>query len=222
LLRCRLEKNKNNKKQRKGGKSRPTVDISGTLQKFGIPVPRLPFLIGSSRSLGAKQSVYPNVSLSIPIIPQFLGIVAGGLTTSLALVLGGTIIENWTGFDGLFGECCLIGVKLELRVTGVTTPSGLVIAYFDEKSAAAPTAALALAAPHVDILVSNTESPSTHMISWMPQDYLDLEWSATSAPSTPVWFKAFAAAASTGTAAGTAGQVIVTGALQVAFRGYVV
>lgn len=173
-------------------------------------------------SMGPKASVYPNVSMSVPLIPQFLGIVAGGLTTNLALTLGATLIENWTGFVGLFGECCLVGVKLELRITGVATPSGVVICYFDEKSAAAPTAAIALAAPHLDLLVSNTESPSRHVHSWLPQDYLDLEWSSTAAPATPVYWKAFAATASTGTAAGTAGQVVVTGALQVAFRNYVV
>jgi hypothetical protein len=181
----------------------------------------LPFLIGAAGDLGAGKSVYPRVDLSIPIVPLFAGIVAGALSTVLSVQATGTLIQNWASFSALFGEFCLVGFTFELRLNNVATPAGLVMVYLDEKSSAAPTIAAAAAAPHLDILVSNTESPSKHLISWKARDLLDLQWTSTGTTEQPVWLKLFAATASTGTAAGTTGTVQITGALQLCFRGYI-
>jgi len=218
---------KSSRGKKKGGRSnnassnRPTIDVSGMLAGLGLPVPRLPFLIGSSNNLGASRSVYPRVDLSIPIIPSFAAIVAGGLTTVLSISASAALIENWAAFSALFGEFCLVGFTLEFRMNNVVTPAGLILIYVDEKSAAAPTFVNAASAPHLDILVSQTESPSKHLVSWKARDLADLQWTSTAATELPVWVKLFAAVASTGTAAGTTGTVQITGAVQVSFRGYV-
>jgi hypothetical protein len=214
---------KNNKrgKKKKSSGGRPTIEVSGMLSRMGLPIPRLPFLIGSATNLGAGKSVYPRSDYSIPIIPQILGIVAGGLTTNLSVQASSALIQNWAAFVALFGEFCLVGFTFELRMNNVVNPAGLVVVYVDEKSAAAPTAAVAFIAPHLEIVVSNTESPSRHMISWRAKDLADLNWVSTSSVEQPVWLKLFAASAFTGTLATTTGSVMLTGALQVCFRGFV-
>jgi len=208
------------KKSGKQSGGRPVLDVSGVLRRMGIPIPSLPFLIGSATSLSKTGDQYPVVTMDIPIIPQFAGIVAGGLTTVMAIDAT-ALLENWAALSALFAEFCVLGARLELRMNNVGTPSGLVIAYIDERSNAAPTIATAASLPHLELVVSQTESPSRHLISWMPNSTFELEFTQTSVAAINSWLKLFAAVASTGTAAGTTGQVSITGALRVRFCGFI-
>lgn len=207
------------KKQQKSG-NRPVVDVSGMLARIGLPVPRLPFLIGSSRNLSANLTVYPRmVKLDFPIIPQFISVAAGAASSVISININ--LVEQVTALQALFGEYALVGAIFEVRVTAVTTPQGIYIMYIDEKGAGAPTAAIALDSPHIDGLLTNTENPSLHKISWKAADFLDLDWTVMSSSSdTPIYLKTWASTAATGTAAGTAAQIMVTGALAFCFRGY--
>jgi hypothetical protein len=161
------------------------------------------------------------VKLDTPIIIQTASIAAGGVTLALQCNVN-TLVENWaTRFAALFGEYAIVGIRLEIRISNVAVPSGLYIAFFNEKGTAAPNAVEALNTPHIEGLVSNTESPSRHMISWMAADYLDLDWQDNLASTyTPVTFKIFASSAATGTQATTTGTIIITGALALCLRAY--
>jgi hypothetical protein len=207
--------------QRNGSGSRPTVDLSGMLQRLGLPVPRLPFLLGSNRDLTVSNSVYPRmVKLDFPIIPQFLTIATGAMAQVISVSIN--LIEQVGGLQGLFAEYSIVGVIFELRCNASATPQGIYLAYLDEKGSVTPTATTALEAPHIEGLVSDTESPSSHRIMWKVADFLDMDWtSMASSSEIPVWLKLFTSTAATGTSASTGAQIIVTGSLALCLRGYV-
>jgi len=191
------------------------------LSTLGVPPPRLPKLIGSALSLSAQLAVYPRlVRLDFPIAPVLAPIPAGAVAQSIPLQTALLSADAQT-LIGAFGEYCIVGAKFEIRVNAVTQSSGFVIVYMDEKIAAAPTAANALQSPHIEVLITQTESPSRHMISWKAADFLDLQWTSTSAPGVAAWLKVFASVVNTFTAAGTGAQVIITGSLAYCLRGYV-
>lgn len=213
---------KNNKQQkRKPSSGRPTLDVSGFLQRMGLPIPRLPVLIGSATSLSSRNAVYPRlVKFDIPIDPVFVTLAAGNLASVINIQIT-TLCSNWASFQNLFSEYSVVGARFELRVNEVTNPQGLFLAYIDEKNSAAPTAAIALSSPHLEGLISQTESPSRHMISWKAADVLDIDWTPTSSGAdVPAYLKLFSNTASTGTSATTVGQIAVTGALALCFRGF--
>jgi hypothetical protein len=186
---------------------------------FSFPAGRLPITLGSDRALSAVQSVYPRVRLDVPIIIQKLGIAAGATTTST--VIDKTMIQDWaTRFQTLFDEYCLVGADIEIRLSNFVSAQGVILFYLEEKSSAAATLASAMASPHLDVLVSATESPSRYRIKWVAQDLTDLAWSDTSTTVTPVYLKQFASNAGTGTGAATTFDVIISGTLAFEFRGY--
>jgi len=212
-------KNRKSKNQKSQPKQRPVVDASGILQRLGIPVPRLPFLIGSATNLGVRDSVYPNVSFSIPILLNKVSLVAGACAGVVNLDL--TQVNAFaTRFGALFREYAITGARLEIRIANVVNSAGVVIVFINEKQAGAPIAAEAQDSPHLEALVSSTESPSRHMVSWVPQDLLDLEWTVITTTFTPAYLKVWASVATTGTLAGTTADVLITGALQFGFRGW--
>jgi hypothetical protein len=164
--------------------------------------------------------VYPSrMSFSVPIVPQFVSVASGALA-SVIDIEPSPICQNWSAFADLFAEFCTVGATFEIRIVSTTNPAGLVLAYIDEKSSSAPTAAVALSTPRLDIMLSSTESPSLHKISWQARDYLDLEWTETGTAEIPAYLKLFAASATTGTAANTTANIIITGSLAVDVRGY--
>jgi len=210
-------------KKKSGGRKnaqRPVVDVSGFFNRVGLPVPRLPFLIGSSTSLKSGLTIYPKmVKLDFPIEPQAITMAAGATASVTAINSG--LAELAANFLALFTEYCLVGFRFELRTNAVVNPAGCTLFYIDETGAGAPTFAEASARPHLEVMHSATESPTRHMIEWKSRAIQDLEWSASSAAVfTPVWLKAFSAVATTFTVAGSTSTIVVTGALSFCFRGY--
>jgi hypothetical protein len=200
---------------------RPTLDVSGFMSRMGLPIPRLPFLIGSDGNLSPVAAVYPRmVKLDFPIIIQTASVVAGGVSLALQCNVN-NLIENFsTRVGSLFGEYAIVGLRIEVRVNNVAVPSGLYLAYFNEKGTGAPTIVEALNTPHVEGLLSNTESPSKHLLEWKASDYLDLDWQDNAASTyTPVTFKIFASSA-TGTQATTTGTLSISGAVALCLRAY--
>jgi hypothetical protein len=213
-----MPKKSNGKKSQKPG-GRRIVDVSGMLQSFGVPVPRLPFLIGSATDLPAGKSVYPSWSVSIPLGLSKISLVAGACAT--AINIDETLVPSFTTrFTSTFREAAIVGARLEIRVTNVVNPAGLAFVFLNEKTSASPVASEAQDAPHLDVLISNNESPSRHMLEWKAKDLLDLQWSAIASVATPVTLKVFAAVATTLTTATTTADILVSGAIQFAFRGW--
>lgn len=189
-------------------------------QDMLLPRPRIPTLIGSATNLGSRASVYPAmVKLDVPILPAGPNLVAGAVASFTALDRS-NIPGFGSRFQNTFNEYCIVGAKLELRVNNMVNPAGFIYAFLDEKTFAVPTLAEAQQAPHLEIMATNTESPSRHTIEWKARDYADLTWLDVSVTTTTVCVKFFASVAGTLTTAATTGQIIVTGSLAVCFRGY--
>jgi len=186
---------------------------------FSMPVGRIPITLGADRQLTARTSVYPTVNLDVPVLVTRYSLSAGAAAQVYPIDI--TRINAFgTRFASLFDEYCIVGVKLEVRLDNVTNPQGILIAFLDEKSSALPTAAVAQAAARLDMILSNTESPSRYSIEWKPRDYTDLSYSDTSTTIAPVNLKFYASNADTGTGASTSAGIMITGTFAFTFRGY--
>jgi hypothetical protein len=187
--------------------------------EMSFPKPRLPRIIGAAERLSARNSVYPNVRLDVPINPQLATISAGVLSGNTPLDT--TIIDGFsTRFATLFNEYAIVGARLEIRPNGIVNGGGLCLGYIDEESAAAPTASAALNRPHLDMQVATLTDVHVYRVDWKPRDYLDLDFTSTGVNFTPAWFKMICTIANTYTSSSTTGQFLVTGSLAFEFRGY--
>jgi len=211
---------KNTKKKNQG--QRQVLDVSGFAQRIGIPIPRLPFLIGSTGDLSPSTSLYPKrVNLDVPIALQIVSVVAGVCTSVVAINNG--IMTNFNAkFGNVFNEYSIVGLILEIRVGSVSAPSGLAYAYISETSSAAATLNEGSELPHIDldIVVPSGNKEEVHLLKWKPTNLLDLDWTAVGTTVTPLWLKFFTSVAGTGTLVGTAAQILITGSMALSFRGY--
>lgn len=187
-----------------------------------MPVSRLPIKIGSDKSLGPNQSIYPVIhGLSIPINLKLLAFTLGAAATGFG-VDATTLVKDWaTRFAATFDEYCMTGLSFEVRTVNVSgIGQGLIYIYLDEKDSGVPTAAAAQASPRLDISINNAAMPIRHNLQWLARDVTDLGWTSTSSPTNPVYVKVFMSNTETGTANDTAVQLLITGSLNVDFRGY--
>jgi hypothetical protein len=174
--------------------------------------------------ISANQAVYPRkLTLDFPIEILAFALSAGALSISQA-VDANALLSQATNFYALFTEYCLVGLRLEFRVGAtITAAQGLYLAYIDEKNSAAPTLLQAQSRPHIEGLISPSESPSCKFLQWKAQDYADLTWNscanAGASPFIPCYFKIFASPAGTATSATTVASIIVTGTVRLQFRG---
>jgi len=211
------KKNKGGKKKMENG-NWGQVSLGGFRMSF--PKPRLPALLGAAKNLPAGLSVYPRVALDLPYIGSQTAIASGAVAAVIPIDLTG--IANFaTRFGNTFKEYCVVGARFEIRCQGpIASQQGFFTATIDEKSSSVPTGNVTDQA-RLDVLISTTESPNTHVVEWKPIDYLDLEWTAIGTTSTPAWLKLYASNAYTFTGAATTANIVVTGALSLEFRGFV-
>lgn len=211
----------NRKKKGKKGKSQsgnPWGSVRLGSFRAEFPMPRIPRLLGAATSLPAGLSLYPNVKLDVPIIPLAQNVTSGALLSSNPIDL--TAVQGFaTRFATLFNEYAIVGANLEVRITDVTNPAGLVICFIDEESSTSPTIAQALNRARLDMLINQMTTPRPYRIQWSPRDILDLDFVSTATTFTPAWLK-LASGATTGTTGTTSCQVLITGALSFVFRGY--
>jgi hypothetical protein len=206
---------------------------SDPFRGVALPKPQLPRWVGSALNLTANNSVSPQKTyLDIPIIPQGYGIGPSGTIIPAGTVtpIGPSLIPNFTQLGGVFKEYCITGFRGELRcidnrtAVAMTLQRGFVLAAIDEKSSAAATFATMQDLPHLQAVVSLTESPSRHLIEWKPQDLEDLQWQfmLAATPAIPAWFKVYCDPVNTFTdnsvGAGNA-SFALTGCVRVALRG---
>jgi hypothetical protein len=185
----------------------------------GVPAP-----LGNNMRISANQAIYPRkITLDFPIEILSFALSAGTLAVSQAIDAN-ALLSQATNFYGLFMEYCLVGMRLEFRVGAtITAAQGLYLAYIDEINSGAPTLLQAQSRPHIEGLISPSESPSCKFLQWKAQDYLDLTWNscstAGSTPYVPAYFKIFASPAGTATSASTVASILVTGTIRMQFRG---
>jgi hypothetical protein len=150
---------------------------------------------------------------------QNVAIVAGAAATAIGLDL--TRVQDWTTrFATLFKEYAIVGARLEIRPQNIANTAGIIAAYLDEQSGAAPTAVEALHRPRLDMTAGPLFVPKAYHIDWTPLDLLDLDFVDVATTFSPVWLKIFTNVANFGTLATTTGEVLVTGTLALEFRGY--
>jgi hypothetical protein len=218
-----LSTNKTKKKSGSSSSGKPKMlYIKGPWgSQIGLPLGRLPVVLGSDKELSPNRTVYPVLrSLSAPIIP-FQTVVTAGAVAQVLTINPQSLIKNFASrFGALFDEYCTVGLDLEFRVVTVGVPQGSVKVILDEKNAAAPTNAV-LDQPSLDMVLTTTESPSRYHLKWKAQDYNDLVWTSTTVTFTPCYVKLFASNADTLTGATTTANIAVTGSLAMDFRGYV-
>lgn len=205
-----------------GGGQSELITIRAGRFKLDMPMPRLPLWIGTP-NLRANVSVYPRLNLDVPIGISTIGIAAGAVAQ--VLNIDTSQVPNWaTRFGATFKEFAIVGARFELRVTEVTAaPQGMLLAYIDENSNAAPTAT-AVNYAHAEIPLVNTSADTTgsiHKVEWVARSYADLTWDGIGTSGVVGYLKIFGNAANTGLSASTAGVVTVSGAFAVCFRGYI-
>ncbi len=194
------------------------IRLGGFRAEF--PQPRIPRLLGSDRNLGSRNSVYPNnVMLDVPIITTKSSIAAGVLAASIPLDL--TKIQAFSSrFASLFQEYAIVGASLEVRMNNTINNAGVLAAFIDEDSSAAPGPTDALNRPRLDVLVAQQFQPGSYRLNWTPRDILDLDYVDCATTFTPAWLKLYTDVGNFGTTATTTGDVLVTGTLALCFRGY--
>jgi len=183
-----------------------------------LPIPRLPWLkVGSDDVLTSAATVNPDrVSFCIPLTPNQIVLVAGAMSTAVAI--GATsMIPNFSRFSALFEEYCLTGVSFEiLYQPSAQFETGFLVVNVDEADNTPPTATV-LSAPHLEVNCAAYGAGNKYYLDWKPSSYADLAWSQTASPVDVAWLKVFASAANTFTGTGT-GRILVTGTLSVDFR----
>jgi hypothetical protein len=151
---------------------------------------------------------------------QVASIAAGAVAAVFPLDL--TLVNGFaTRFASLFREYAIVGASIEIRLNNTAVTAGIIEAFIDEETNAAPTANDAANRPRLDMTVGPIFEPRAYRMKWKPRDILDLDYVATGTTFTPAWLKVFGSVANTFTTATTTGQVIVTGTLAFCFRGYV-
>jgi len=236
-----LTENKSNKRRERRGRARfrnsaPQNTFSGdALAGVSLPKPSLPRKVGGCFNLTSKNSVSPQVTfLDVPILPVQIQVQATTgtvLTADSVIEIGPEIVPNFLTLGAVFKEYCITGFRGELRCVGnpVTADSkyqqGLLLCAIDEKDPTPPTFATIEDLPHLEAVISLTESPTRHLIEWKPQDLEDLQWQFMSAPTplVPAWLKFWADPTTTftitATLASQPASFALTGAVRVALRG---
>ena len=215
------KKKSTNKQQGDGGNGR-MVRVQGPGGfRLDFPIPRLPQWIGTP-NLRANLAIYPRVNLDIPIAPA-AAIVASGALAGVINIDSSLITNFASRFASLFKEFAIVGCRFEIRVTGTSAAQGLLLAYIDENSNAAPTAA-AVNYAHAEVpfvAYPGDDRGSLHVVEWMAKSYEDLTWDATSTTGLVAYLKLYCSVAATGTTSSTAANLSITGAISCCFRGYV-
>jgi len=215
-----MPRKKNKPVKGRGRKStKRSVTVSGPYgTSIKMPIPQLPWLkVGSDDHLSAPATVNPDrVAFCIPITPNQVLLVAGAMSTALALGFAG-LIPNNTRFSALFEEYCLTGCSFEIRYQPAAQfETGFITVSVDEADNTPPTATV-LSTPHLEVNCAAYGAGNSYYLDWKPASTSDLTWSPTSAPIDVAWMKIFASAANTFTGAGT-GRIIITGSCSMAFR----
>jgi hypothetical protein len=213
------KKNKNNGQPGNGGRTYAMVTSKGI--RLDLPLPRLPRWLGTP-NLSSGNAVYPRVNLDVPILISSQAVAAGAI--AFVSNIDTTAINNFAGrFGATFKEFAIVGARYELRITNVTNPQGMVLAYIDETSNAAPTStSLNYSHAELPIVASSVDSTgSMHRVEWVAKSYTDLDWDAIGTAGTVGYLKLFASNASTGTAAATTASIVVSGCFAICFRGYI-
>ena len=195
-----------------------TVPDADRAASAGVPIPRLPKKVSvAGGTLRWKNSVAQQIfNVDLPITVQTLAIAAGA--GSGTIVLGDTSIPSFASrFGSTFYEYCVVGGRINVNITSAANAQGVVSVYVDEKSNT-PTAAKALASPHLEIPIVVTPDGRSYAIEWKAQDYDDLLWNAIGTSFAAAYCNAITSS-SFGTTGTTTAQLVFTGTLAVCFRG---
>jgi hypothetical protein len=209
------------KKKKSQAKSTQKDSLSGV----ALPKPALPRFVGSATNLRVRDSVVPQkLTIDIPIVPQQTVWNTTAPFVNTVIPISTNLISNFLNWSKVFKEFCVVGFRGELRpCTLAGMIGGFTLGCLDEKDGTPPTWVSVGDLPKFEILNILTESPSRHLIEWVPQDLEDLIWQFTDAtsPTVPAWLKFYADNVNTfaNSPMSSFATFALTGAVRVAFRG---
>jgi len=158
------------------------------------------------------------VTLKLPGTPMLLTSI---ITTGVIANVTNLNVTDITGFSTRFGstfdEYRILGVNVMLRPVAVST--GVSVAWFDEKSPAAPTANEAQERIGKRLTNTNASDKSVCVMRWRARDLLDLEYQPISGTTTPVYWKLYTDLATWGSPGAATPLWIVEPVFLIEFRG---
>jgi len=130
-----------------------------------------------------------------------------------------TLVNAWaTRFQVTFREYRVIRSMIRLQMFS-SANAGVLSVLPDEKSSTAPTAATA---QNQRVLRFNASDVTrTHMMSWVPSDPLDLQYTASATSANPAWWKVYTDAALFGAPIAVTNLGLLTIYMTVQFREFV-
>lgn len=186
-----------------------------------VPVPRLPRILGSLKTLNATNAVYPTcLPLDFAIAPINYNIASGSFANATQLKLDTLLNANTVNALGImFSEYAIVGLRLEISLSTITNAGGFMIFAIDEKDTAAPTSNI-VSKPHIELMAAPTVNGKNSVyINWKANDFLDLTWLATNNYQTSCTFKMYGDGTVTGTSGGLTAKLHVTGSVALCLRG---
>jgi hypothetical protein len=170
-------------------------------------------LISDSRAYLGQQ-------YEVVVLPGTTGTLTTTVTSGVISYVETPSLSRVTGssrFTAAWDEYRIIHVSYELYPLTVST--GVICAWFDEKSSASPTTLEAQERNTAKFLCTNAHGKVHHMV-WEPRDLLDLEYvSSSNTSTTSVYFKVYTEASGWGATAVATPIWVVKPTLTVEFRG---
>jgi hypothetical protein len=204
LSRIYRDMNRTHKKANKSSASKSNAN----LLKVSLPRNTYP---RPGRVLSFQQAVGPVYTIDLNGVASLQTMSAGALAASASVGDVGAFVATFSSrWAACFGEYRLIGMRVFIRVNSVSSSTGNIAFYLDEKNSAVPTAATTSDARRIEVsagVVSSNTVGQVAELTWMPHDLDDLEFLATTVGSVPVYLKCFASAALTGASGGAVVQI---------------
>ncbi len=175
------------------------------------------------RPLSYKADIGPIITIDLNQSRQTALFTAGSVayTTDIANPVTGmpSFTSRW---GSVFREYRVIGCRWEAVLTTSAAGQGEIWFWMDEKSNATPTSTEATTAPHAVLTTASAFGANgvANMArgNWVADDLADLNFQSTATGFSPVYLKAFASNALTGTGASTTGTISIAISMRVQFR----
>ncbi len=155
----------------------------------------------------------------MPQTAQLLStIVTTGQIAQPILIQPQTLVDDWVArFQSTFDEYRV--VRAVIRIRPVSSSSGVTKFWFDEKTTSAPTQTQSYERYTMTVVNNNANSRGVIVMTWVPHDLLDLQFTAITTAVTPVTFKVYTDNAAYGSPITATPLWLIEPMLTVEFRG---
>lgn len=168
-----------------------------------------------------SESIGPVYTIDLVSVPSTVTTGTGAIATVYSITSCASNVQNWsTRWAACFQEYRVVGVRTYVRVINLSVNQGVVVAWLDEKSSAAPTASQSLQARGTMIAGSTGTNNEGNQFEfqWQPHDINDLQFFSTGTTTANAWLKAYSDNANWGTGAAQTITLLFTNVYRVQFR----